>query len=55
MQQSKHDGNEVAAYQLDFQQAIVVIRNPYDFIVANMYGDHLSTVPEEAFFRNQSE
>lgn len=42
------------AVSLNFYQAIVLIRNPYDFIVANIYDDHLGVVPEDAFFTNKS-
>ncbi|WAR25457.1 WCSD-like protein [Mya arenaria] len=38
----------------EFDRAVLLVRNPYEFIVANMYFWHMETVPEEAFMKNNS-
>ncbi|KAL4227618.1 hypothetical protein ACF0H5_013059 [Mactra antiquata] len=34
----------------DYQRAVVIIRDPYTFIVANVYSGHTEVVPESNFF-----
>lgn len=34
----------------NYKRAVLIIRDPYTFIVANVYSDHLSTVPESTYF-----
>ncbi|KAH3893201.1 WSCD family member AAEL009094-like [Dreissena polymorpha] len=39
---------------LPFDRAVFLIRNPYEFIVANIYYKHLEVVPEEDFLKPKS-
>lgn len=43
-----------ASIILPFEKAILLIRNPYDFLVANIYSSHLDTVDEDAYFESKS-
>ena len=39
---------------LPYKRVILIIRNPYDFLVANIYSSHLDTVTENSYFSNSS-
>ncbi|XP_052777771.1 WSC domain-containing protein 1-like [Mya arenaria] len=38
----------------EYHRAVLLIRNPYEFLVANKYFEHLDELPEEAFLNEKS-